>query len=80
MNDVTHQSTAELVAFQKVNGDLRRCFDTWEQAGIPPNLALWAAVSLITDTLRAALGNDTGAVAQFMLSAMNTSLKNEEAS
>lgn len=77
MSEVTHQSTAELAAFHKVHGDLRRCFDTWEQAGIPPNLALWAAVSLITDTLLSALG-DRGNVAQFMLSAMNTVLNDKE--
>lgn len=77
MTEVTHQSTAELAAFRKVHEDLRRCFDTWEQAGIPPNLALWAAVSLITDTLMSAL-NDQGAVAQFMLSAMKTSLSDTE--
>lgn len=77
MTEVTHQSTAELAAFQKVHEDLRRCFDTWDHAGIQPNLALWAAVSLITDTLMAAL-NDQGAVAQFMLSAMKTSLSDTE--
>lgn len=77
MTEVTHQSTAELEAFRKVHEDLRRCFDTWEQAGIPPNLALWAAVSLITDTLLAAL-HDQGAVAQFMLSAMKTALNEKD--
>lgn len=78
MTDVTHQSTAEMAAFRKVHEDLRRCFDTWEQAEIPPNLALWAAISLITDTLMAAL-QDQGSVAQFMLSAMKTAM-NEETS
>lgn len=73
MNDITHKSTAELAAFQKVHEDLLRCFDTWEAAGIPPNLALWASVSLITNTLRNAMG-DPGAVADFMLSAMKTAL------
>lgn len=77
MTEVTHQSTAEMAAFQKVHEDLRRCFDTWEHAGIPPNLALWAAVSLITDTLMAAL-RDQGAVAQFMLSAMKTALNDKD--
>lgn len=76
MNDITHQSTAEMAAFRKVHEDLRRCFDTWEQAGIPPNLALWAATSLIADTLLAALKHE-GDVAQFMLSAMKTALTNE---
>lgn len=77
MNDITHQSTAEMAAFRKVHEDLRRCFDTWDAAGIAPNLALWAAVSLITETLLAAL-NDRGAVAQFMLSAMKTSLNDKD--
>lgn len=77
MTDTTHQSTAEMAAFHKVHEDLRRCFDTWQAADIPPNLALWAAVSLITDTLLAAL-NDKGAVANFMLSAMKTSLSMEQ--
>ena len=77
MTEVTHHSTAELLAFHKVHEDLRRCFDTWEQAEIAPNLALWAAVSLIADTLMVAL-NDRGAVAQFMLSAMKTALNEKE--
>lgn len=77
MTDVTHQATAEMAAFRKVNEDLKRCFDTWDKAGIPPNLALWAAVSLITETLRVAL-MDRGQVATFMMSAMNTSLADKE--
>lgn len=77
MNDITHQSTAEMAAFRKVNEDLRSCFQTWEAASIPPNLALFAAVSLITDTLMNAL-NDRGAVANFMLSAMNNALNDKD--
>lgn len=77
MTEITHQASAEIVAFRKVHEDLRRCFDTWEAAGIAPNLALYAAVSVITDTLRNAL-HEPGAVAQFMLSAMKTALSEEE--
>jgi hypothetical protein len=77
MTDITHKSTAEMEAFRKVHEDLRRCFDTWEKAGIPPNLGLWAATSLIADTLLSAL-QDQGAVAQFMLSAMKTALNDGE--
>lgn len=77
MTEVTHKSTAEMAAFRKVHEDLRRCFDTWEHAGIAPNLALWAATSLITDTLMSAIG-DKGKVAEFMLSAMKTALQDTE--
>jgi hypothetical protein len=77
MNDITHQSTAEIAAFRKVHEDLRRCFDTWEQAGIAPNLALFATVSVVTDTLINALG-DQGQAVQFMLSAMKSATQQQE--
>lgn len=72
MTEVTHHNTAESQAFQKVNQDLRRCLMTWEEAGIPPSLAIWAATALIAETLFNALG-DRGRAAEFMLAAMNSS-------
>jgi len=73
MKQITHVETAEKQAFQKVHEDLKRCFITWEEAGIPPSLALWAAAALVTETLMNAIG-DRGQVAEFMLAAMNSSL------
>jgi hypothetical protein len=73
MTQITHRQTAEKQAFQKVHEDLKRCFITWEEAGIPPSLALWASAALITETLMNAIG-DRGQVAEFMLAAMNSSL------
>lgn len=73
MTQITHMHTAENQAFQKVHQDLKRCFLTWEEGGIPPSLALWATVALVTDTLLAAL-ESKGQVAEFMLAAMNSSL------
>ena len=77
MTDITHLQTAETQAFEKVSSDMKRCFETWEAAGINPSLAMWAMVVLVTETLRSALG-DHDMVASFMLSAMNSSLKDDE--
>jgi hypothetical protein len=77
MNDITHKSTAEIAAFRKVHEDLRRCFDTWEQAGIAPNLALYATVSVVTDTIISATG-DQGKAVEFMLSAMKSATVNRD--
>lgn len=73
MKQITHMQMAEKQAFQKVHEDLKKCFITWEEAGIPPSLALWAAATLVTETLMNAIG-DRGQVAEFMLAAMNSSL------
>lgn len=72
MTQITHQSTAEAQAFQKVHQDLRRCLMTWEEGGIAPSLALWATTALVAETLMNALGK--GQAAEFMLAAMNSSL------
>lgn len=72
MTMITHHSTAEAQAFQKVHQDLRRCLLTWEEAGIAPSLALWATTALVAETLMNAIG-DTSQAAEFMLAAMNSS-------
>ena len=74
LKQVTHNEMADKQAFQKVHMDMRKCFVTWEEAGISPTLAVWAMVARISDTLRLAYGNDRGKVAEFMLAAMNSSL------
>lgn len=78
MTQITHESTAESQAFEKISMDMKRCFATWEASGIQPNLALWAMVVLITCILRQALDGDRGRIAEFMLSAMNSALSDEE--
>ena len=77
MTQITHMQTAEIQAFRKVHEDLKKCFITWEEGGIAPNLALWAVTALVTETLFNAL-EDRGRVAEFMLAAMNSSLKDNE--
>jgi hypothetical protein len=77
MTQITHTQTAEIQAFRKVHEDLKKCFITWEEGGIAPNLALWATVALVTETLMNALG-DRGRVAEFMLAAMNSSLSDSK--
>lgn len=78
MTKVTHKSTAEMQAFEKISRDMNRCFETWEAAGIQPSLALWAMTVLITETLRNALDGDRGKVAEFILAAMNSALSGQE--
>lgn len=73
MKQITHTEMAEKQAFQKVHEDLKKCFITWEEAGIQPSLALWASAALVTETLMNAIG-DRGQVAEFMLAAMSSSL------
>lgn len=76
---ITHESTAELQAFEKISMDLKRCLATWEAGGIQPSLALWAMTVLITESLRSAFDGDRGRIAEFMLAAMNSSLSEAEA-
>lgn len=75
MSGITHVDMANHQAFEKVSQDMQRCFATWEAAGIKPSLALWAMTVLVTESLRNALDNDKGRVADFMLAAMQSSLK-----
>lgn len=77
MTQITHTSTAESQAFEKISRDLNRCFATWEAAGIQPSLAMWAMTVLITETLRNALEGDRGKIAEFMLAAMNSALSED---
>ena len=78
MTQITHTSTAESQAFEKISRDLNRCFATWEAAGIQPSLAMWAMTVLITETLRSALDGDRGKIAEFMLAAMKSALSESE--
>jgi hypothetical protein len=79
MTQITHESTAESQAFEKISTDLKRCFATWEVAGIQPSLAMWAMTVLITESLRSAFDGDRGRIVEFMLAAMNSSLSEAEA-
>jgi hypothetical protein len=78
MSEITHLETANHQAFEKVSQDMQRCFATWEAAGIKPSLALWAMTVLITESLRSALDDDRGRIAEFMLAAMNSSLSEDK--
>jgi hypothetical protein len=68
VKEVTHTQMAGEQAFQKVEDDMKRCFETWKQADIAPSLALWALTAFIAESVNHALNDRTKAL-EFIVAA-----------
>lgn len=68
VTETTHTQMAGEQAFQKVEDDMKRCFKTWQEAEIPPSLALWALTAFIAESVYYAI-KDKEKTLEFLVAA-----------